>query len=782
MAKPTARSDRPSPTTPLQALQHLGQSPWHDNITRGLLVSKALKTMVLAGDITGLTSNPTIFEQAISRGADYDADLAKLVRKGRTADEIVDTLMIDDIRGAADVFMPVYKRTKGADGFVSIEVAPRFANDTAATVREAHRLWRAVHRANLMVKIPATKAGVAAIEQCIADGLSINVTLIFSLDRYEEVIDAYQRGIIRRAEAGKPIDRISSVASFFVSRVDSAVDKALERLKGRAAIANAKLAYALFQRKFASQAFRDLMRSGARVQRPLWASTSTKNPAYPDVYYVEALIGRDTVDTMPPQTLAAYKDHGRPSLTLGAGLDEAQRVMAQLAEFHVDIDAITTKLEVDGVASFSASFESLVAVVAARRDAVTLNERTATALGPRARTVRDAMTALDAAHFGERLWKLDPTLWKPNDAAAQTEIAVRLGWLALPRTMRAQADDLRTFADELRTQGFTHALLCGMGGSSLAPEVFRKTFGVAKGYLDLAVLDSTDPAAVRAAIDRSDPAKTLYVISSKSGGTAEVNAFFQACWQRVNTHGAANAGRHFIAITDPGTSLEQLARTHGFRRIFSNPPDIGGRYSALSYFGLVPAALLGIDVGKLLDRAARMARACSAMVPAVHNPGLALGAILGSLGKLKRDKVTLLAADRFRSFGGWVEQLVAESTGKEDRGLVPVPDEPPGTPRVYGSDRLFVSIHGGSKMDRAGAALARAGHPVWAASSCGGKSPRSWPGGSSKSTRSTSPTSRTPRPRPSNSWRSTRAPGSSRTRYRRAHSTRPARPPTSTGC
>lgn len=712
---------------PLVRLQELGQSPWHDNITRGLLVTGALKKMVLAGDITGLTSNPTIFEQAISTGDAYDDALGKLVRKGRTPEQIVDTLMIDDIRAAADIFLPIYKRTKGLDGYVSIEVAPRYAHDTAATIKEAHRLSRAVRKPNLMVKIPATKEGVPAIEQCIADGLSINVTLIFSLERYEEVIDAYQRGIIRRVDAGKPVNKIASVASFFVSRVDSAVDKALdgllvglhgdprrplERLKGRAAIANAKMAYALFKRKFNDQRFKDLMRSGAQVQRPLWASTSTKNPAYPDVYYVEALVGRHTVDTMPPQTLVAYKDHGNPAATLEDGLDEAQRVLKQLSEYHIEMDAITAKLEADGVASFAASFDSLIGVVAARHDATILNDRTAVKVGTKARAVHDTEVALDKAHFGARMWKLDPTLWKPDDAAAQAEIAIRMGWLALPQSMRRHADDLRQFASQLHGEGFTHALLCGMGGSSLAPEVFRKTFGVAKGFLDLTVLDSTDPAAVRSAIQRSDPAKTLYVISSKSGGTAEVNAFFNACWQGVHAVRGNAAGQHFIAITDPDTSLERLATERGFRRLFTNPPEIGGRYSALSYFGLVPAALLGMDVGKLLDRAQRMARACAAGVPAAKNPGLALGALLGTLGKAGRDKVTLLAADKFASFGGWVEQLIAESTGKEGRGLIPVPDEPAGTPKEYGPDRIFVSLHGGTKMDRLSASLARAGHPV----------------------------------------------------------------------
>ena len=708
-------------------LQRLGQSPWHDNIQRGLLTSGALAKMVRDGDITGLTSNPTIFQQAIAKSTAYDDALSALVRKGKSPTEITDALMVEDIRGAADVFAPVYARTKGGDGYVSIEVSPAYAGDTAMTVREAHRLWRAVARPNLMVKIPATPAGVPAIEQCIADGLNINVTLIFSLRRHDEVMEAYLAGLSRRLDAGRPVARIASVASFFVSRVDSAVDamlearckgvsaddrRLLERWKGRAAIANAKLAYAAFRQKFSADRFGTLARAGARVQRPLWASTSTKNPEYPDVYYVDALVGPDTVDTMPPATLIAYKDHGHPENRLEQNMDEAHRVMANLADAGIDMDEVTRKLEVDGVASFAASFEALVAVVAARREAALVAERSDSKLGSTARSVSTALKALDAEHVGERLWKKDPTLWKADDPAAQTEIAARLGWLDVPRAMRGKVDELAAFASEIRAAGFTHALLCGMGGSSLAPEVFRKTFGVASGFLDLAVLDSTDPAAVLAAEARSDPGRTLYIMSSKSGGTAEVSAFFHFFWERVARTRGDQAGEHFIAITDPGTSLERLAHERGFRRVFSNPPDIGGRYSALSYFGLVPAALIGVDLGRLLDRAGRMIAACGPNVPATHNPGLQLGAVMGALAKGKRDKVTFVCADKIGSFAAWAEQLIAESTGKEGRGIVPVADEPIGPPRVYGTDRLFAYLRLGARHDRAVATLARAGHPV----------------------------------------------------------------------
>jgi transaldolase / glucose-6-phosphate isomerase len=712
---------------PLVELQRLGQSPWHDNISRGLLTSGKLKKMVKDGDITGLTSNPTIFEQAISQGTDYDDGVRTLARKGKNPDEIFDTLAIEDIRAAADVFAPVYKRTGGADGYVSIEVAPRFAKDTDATIKEARRLWKTVGRPNLMVKIPATAEGVPAIEQCIADGLNINVTLIFSLERYDQVMDAYIGGLEKRAAAKKPIDRIASVASFFVSRVDSAVDKQLEtkikesgpdqqaqlkQLAGKAAIANAKLAYAAFRKKFGTERFAALQQKGARLQRPLWASTSTKNPAYPDTYYVEALVGPDTVDTMPPATIVAYKDHGKPAVRLDEDMDAAAAVLQRIEDAGISMDSVTAKLEADGVASFAKSFESLIAVVSASREALLLTDLTMAKLGSAERAVKATLAKMDETKLPERLWKQDPTLWKANDPAHQAEIKIRMGWLDVVDLMLTKVDELSAFADEARKAGFTRAVLCGMGGSSLAPEVLRRTFGVAKGFIDVAVLDSTDPAAVATLEKWSEPAKTLYIVSSKSGGTTEPNVFFQYFYKRVGATLGDAAGQNFVAITDPGTAMEKRAREHGFRRIFLNRAEIGGRYSALSHFGLVPAALMGIDVAKLLKRAKRMMLACGPTVPAVQNPGLFLGAVIGTLAKAGRDKLTFVVDRKIDSFGYWTEQLIAESTGKEGTGIVPIEGEPIAVSAAYGKDRVFAYARLDGGQDRGVQALIRAGQPV----------------------------------------------------------------------
>jgi len=710
---------------PLVKLQTLGQSPWHDNIRRSQLTTGLLAKMVRAGDITGLTSNPTIFEQAF-QSDDYDPAIMALARQGKPADEIYDRLSIEDIQAAADVFRPVFKRTRGADGYVSIEVAPKYAHDTAKTVAEARRLWKAVNRPNVMVKIPATRAGLPAVTASLADGINVNVTLIFSLQRYREVMEAYLSGIEQRLAAGKKVDGIASVASFFVSRVDTLVDKLLDekikamggeavrlrKLKGKAAIANSRLAYAEFCKVFSTERFGRLREQGARRQRPLWASTSTKNPAYPDIYYVEALAGPDTVNTMPPATLAAYKDHGQPEARLEKDLDNAQKVFDQLEETGISMDAVTQRLEEEGVAAFAKSFDSMLRTLAAKRAAALAGARYTPQLGKWTKAVESATARMSAAHLGERLWKKDSTLWKPDVPEHQKEIAIRLGWLDVADLMQTKVAEMMTFAGEVKRAGFTHAVLCGMGGSSLAPEVLRETLGVAKGYLDLAVLDSTDPGAVLDMETRSDPARTLYIISSKSGSTTEPNAFFQFFWKHVRQVKGERAGENFIAITDPGTEMEKRAEDHKFRRIFLNPPEIGGRYSALSFFGLVPAALMGIDVGQLLERARLMMAACGPQIAAGQNPGLVLGAALGTLAQAGCDKLTLVSSDKIRTFGYWLEQLVAESTGKEGKGIVPVEGEPVGDPEMYGKDRLFVHLRLNAKHDRALAALAKAGFPV----------------------------------------------------------------------
>lgn len=708
---------------PITKLTQLGQSLWYDNIQRKLLDSGELMAMIQRGDIRGVTSNPSIFNAAIAKSTDYDPALKSLAWAGWDAEKIFWQLAIEDIRSACEAFMPLYEETNGGDGYVSLEVSPFIAHDTDGTVAQAEQLWVRVARPNLMVKIPATKAGIPAIRRAIAAGLNINVTLIFSLARYAEVMDAYLSGLEDRAATGQPIDHIASVASFFVSRVDSKIDPKLAEdsdLRGKAAIANAKLAYDEFQKTFAGRRWENLKVKGARVQRPLWASTSTKNPAYPDTIYVDHLIGPETVNTVPPQTLDAFKDHGKAEVTITRGLDEAREALEKLKAAGIVMDIVTQELEEEGVKSFADAFTQLLGTIEERR-------KTAVAsLGPLASTVSKRINQLEADSVHTRLWAQDPTLWA-SDPAGQAEVKIRMGWLDSPLKAKELIPAYKAFAEEIHKEGIHRVLVLGMGGSSLTAEVFSSLQAAAKidAPVSLAILDSTDPEQVSLASGNFPPGKSLYIVASKSGGTAEVMAAFEYFWKLSNQDGS-----HFFAITDPGTSLDALARKNNFRKIFSSDEFVGGRFSALTDFGLVPAALLGLDLERLVGRAEWMRAQCYAAsggldadrgeaiqtqgrsVPAARNPGLALGAVLGESALQGRDKLTILADTPLMAFAGWIEQIIAESSGKEGKGILPVPLEPLGDAGVYGNDRLFVYLNQTGELADTVKSLQAAGHPA----------------------------------------------------------------------
>ena len=707
---------------PIQELTALGQSIWYDNIRRNLLEDGTLAAMIARGDIRGVTSNPSIFQKAIANSTDYDVALQTLSWAGLNSEQIMDSLMIEDIRAAADLFRSLYESTEGGDGFVSLEVNPNLANNTEATIVEAQRLWNLVARPNVMIKIPATQEGIPAITESIAAGININITLIFSLKRYADVISAYISGLERRVHAGEPIGGISSVASFFVSRVDTKVDRRLEEiihredenaelasgLLGKAAVANAKFAYQQFLDVFAEgKEFDELRAQGGRVQRPLWASTSTKNPNYSDVKYVEELIGPDTVNTMPERTLDAFRDHGKAKLTITEDLDAAEFTLQTLADLGIDMDKVTYELELEGVEAFANSFQKLQETIEQRRAAA---QRQLNALDAQ---VAARIKKLDTDEVPERLFAGEGALWT-QDTSAYDEIRNRLGWLKFPETSQDLIPDLEAFREEMMQAGFKRALLLGMGGSSLASEVMSKMFAVGdrqKG-LRLTILDSTDPNSVLAADRWSYGEKCLYIVSSKSGTTAEVHAFLAYFWERLKESGVENPGERFIAITDSGTSLEKLGRERDFRRVFLADPRVGGRYSALSAFGLVPASLMGIDVKRLLQDARWMANQSQPDLPVCRIPGMVLGAVLGEAVKSGRDKLTIIADETVTPFGAWLEQLVAESTGKEGKGIVPVAGEAVAQPEAYGDDRIFVYFRSDGRYNDQTEGLLRAGQPV----------------------------------------------------------------------
>lgn len=704
--------------TNLHKITGAGQAIWFDFIRRAFIDTGELQALLDKG-VRGVTSNPTIFEKAIAGSTDYDWTMGNLVREGKSTAEIYEALAFDDITKAAQLLRPLYDESDGSDGYVSIEVSPTLAHDTAGTIADAKRIFAMLGQPNVMIKIPATPAGIPAIEAVIAAGINVNVTLIFSLDQYRAVAEAYLSGLEKLAAAGGNLHQVASVASFFVSRVDGMVDGALEKignrdLQGKIAIDNAKVAYAEFQQLFSGARWQALTAKGARVQRPLWASTGVKSPHYPDTLYVDNLIGADTVNTLPPATLNAVLDHGQTVATITDDVAGARTRLSQLAALGIDLAAITQKLQDDGVASFVKSFETLMASIDEKRERLRQewSAMHASLDYDHALLVGEVLADLKEQQVLTRIWAHDHTVWKD----APTEITNRLGWLHIAEMMQDALHQIEGVVSDVRQAGYTHALLLGMGGSSLAPEVFRKTFGVKAGYLDLAVLDSTDPRAV-AAYDALDPAKTLYLVSTKSGGTVETFSFFKHFYNRtVAAVGREKAGDHFIAITDPGSGLAKTAAQYNFRTTFLNDPNIGGRYSALSHFGLVPAALLGVDLPLLLDRALNgmyNGQECNCLIEGDNNSAR-LGVIMGELAKLGRDKVTIITSPALTSFGDWVEQLIAESTGKEGKGILPVVGEPLGAPAVYGDDRLFVYLRldGDETHDAAMNALVEAGQPV----------------------------------------------------------------------
>lgn len=713
-------------------VQTCGQSIWMDYIRRGLITSGKLHELVENG-IVGMTSNPTIFAKAIADTQEYDAAIKKLLDLDATG--IYEALAIEDIQAAADVLRPVYDRTHGEDGYVSLEVSPLLAYDTEITLSEAKRLFGVVDRPNVMIKIPGTPQGLHAIEEAIAAGVNVNVTLLFAVDNYVEVAERYIRGLERRLDAGQDVSQIASVASFFLSRIDTVVDNILENnirggrrrggfeqaqlnqsLLSQAAIASAKLAYEQFRILFESDRFARLREAGARVQRPLWASTSTKNPNLSDTYYVDALIGPFTVNTLPPATINAFADHGTVALTLEQDVEGAHDVMRKLAEVGVQIDKVAQQLQSDGVEAFTSDYRRLIEAVEGKQQMMLLGmmDRQHAVMAAYEYGIRDTLAQLERDGVVREIWNKEPSVWK-KEAAHQQIISERLGWLDIVYAGEAFYAPLHTLRGEIQARGYSHALLLGMGGSSLAAEVMRRTFGVVPGFPDLIVLDTTDPQAIALATQTIDLDNTLFIVSTKSGTTIETLSLYRHYYSLVEARQGDKAGEQFCAITDADSTLEQIAHEKGFKYLFLNPDDIGGRYSVLSYFGLVPAAIMGLDLDRLIESARRMAAACAPKIPVAGNPGVWLGAAMGYLAEIGHDKLSLVASAQINSFGLWAEQLIAESTGKEGRGIVPVANVIPEDPRNFNDDQWFVYLRldgDASGLDTYVANMAQSGFPV----------------------------------------------------------------------
>jgi transaldolase/glucose-6-phosphate isomerase len=698
---------RETPENSFVALEKMGQSVWLDFIDRDLLSSGKLADLVVRVRLKGLTSNPSIFEKAIAGTSQYDEEIQRILKSGDyNVKELYEEIAIGDIRQAADALRGVYDRTSRADGYACFEVSPVLARSTEGTIEEARRLWKKIDRPNVMIKVPGTPEGVPAIRELISEGINVNVTLLFSEAMYVAVANAYIEGLEDRARRGEPIDGLASVASFFISRIDQAVDKRiedeiasssdplvisrLESLRGKIAVANARVAYSKYKEIVGDLRWRRLAALGAHPQRLLWASTGTKNPMYSDVLYIEELIGADTVNTMPPATLTAFEDHGVARAKLGQRLEDARNQLAALAGARISLDAITDKLMNDGIELFKEPFEKLMLSLEKKRrlffDDKINDQQLDLPIGLMT-VVGETLRDWKINQKGRRLWDRDTSLWTGHDES---------GWLDWLSIVDQQLDRLPEFLEirkDILSAEFRDAVLLGMGGSSLAPEVFDMTFDTSFDFPEFHVLDSTDPEQIDVLESKLAIEDTLFIVSSKSGSTLEPNIFFEYFFDKIKKAvGEKAAGSHFIAITDPASKLDQTARERGFRHVFHGKPGIGGRYSALSDFGIIPALIMGVDVERLLRSARRMIHSCSPDVPVAENPGIVLGAVLGALGSRGWDKVTVIASSSIWALSPWIEQLLAESTGKTGKALIPVSEEPIGHPSTYGADRVFVYL------------------------------------------------------------------------------------------
>ncbi|MBV1857769.1 MAG: bifunctional transaldolase/phosoglucose isomerase [Nannocystaceae bacterium] len=690
----------------VNALAEAGQSIWLDYIRRSMTRSGELATRVETEGLRGVTSNPSIFRASMGGGDEYGEALTALSRDGDLETKTVyETLAIEDIREACDAMRPVYDATEHIDGYVSFEVSPRLSRDTEGTIAEAQRLWTAVDRPNLMVKVPGTAEGVVAIEQLIREGINVNVTLIFARDAYDDIAQAFIRGLQARLEAGKPIADVASVASFFVSRIDSEVDNRLDAvgtnealaLRGTIAIANAKLAYRSFESLCRSDAWRALASAGARPQRLLWASTGTKNAAYSDVLYIEELVGAQTVNTVPPKTLAAFLDHGKVATTLTENVDQAQARLDALERVGVSLTDVTDLLLENGLSAFEDAMDDLLATVALAQRGVRgprLNRAQATLSPAMATAVSAAAEAWTKGEKTDRLWNKDASVWTGGPEARW------LGWLDIIEAQIADCGHLDAFAADVRSGGFTDIVLLGMGGSSLCPDVLAKTFSGRNGDAPtLRIVDSTVGAQVARIAEGLDLSRTLFIVASKSGSTLEPTVLMEFFMGRAVAALGDAAAKHFVAITDPGSKLEAFAAEQGFRTTLYGVPEIGGRFSAFSNFGMIPAAGMGIDTGAFLDEAKLMLEACR-QADVATNPGVNLGLILGAAADQGRNKLTLLTSPAISGIGAWLEQLVAESTGKHGQAIIPIDGETART-RGNGEDRIFVYLRTAATADPA---------------------------------------------------------------------------------
>ncbi|MCX7905237.1 MAG: bifunctional transaldolase/phosoglucose isomerase [Elusimicrobiales bacterium] len=675
----------------------IGQSIWLDSISRNMILNGTLANMIEKYDIVGLTSNPTIFENAIVKSNLYDNSIEIAAKKFTNIQDIAYSLMIEDIQRACDLFKSVYEKTSGTDGFVSIEIPPTL-NEINSIIECATKIWEIVNRENLMIKIPATENGITAGEKLLKMGINVNMTLIFSPKIYDKVTEAYLSAVKWRVE-NKIQGNIFSVASFFVSRIDTELTNIfsniinsindtekineINKLKGKAAVAVSLLIYEIYLKKFHSNDFKKYEELGIKPQKLLWASTSTKEPNIKDSFYLDELCLPYTIATAPQHTIYSFFEHGKINdEKIETRISQAHYIYEKIISLGIDWEKIYEKLLSEGIKKFIESYNNILKAIETKIKNISLQKLTMQIYNV---SLEELLDKIEKENFIKRIFSKDTTLWKKDTQNAKI-IKNSLGWLELPNKMKEKLPEIESFRQEIIKEGYKDVLLLGMGGSSLASEVIVNIFGQNK-KIKFHVLDSTNPDWINKITKNIKIEKTLFIVSSKSGTTLETISHFKYFFNLLKTK-TKKAGKNFIAITDKDTPLEKIAIKYKFRKIFINPSDIGGRFSVFSYFGLVPASFTQANLSKLITNAQN----AMSELNKDNSPAIVLGAFLGLSYLNGKDKLTLVVPKKLQRFGLWIEQLIAESTGKEGKGILPIIDYEIYEPSSYSNDRCFVAI------------------------------------------------------------------------------------------
>jgi transaldolase/glucose-6-phosphate isomerase len=716
---------------------------WFHNINRAMLQSGELKNLAEQFGLAGFATDPALLERAVGEGTAYDDAICEATEADPV--RIFDALLIEDIQAATDALHVVYEQTGKAAGYVSFDLPP--LDSPVMRLAEARRVFAAVNRPNVMVKLPGKLTDLTVIEEALYAGVNVHVTMVYSIQNYVSLAQGYISALERRLFAGLPVDNIVSVVGFGLSSVDQVVNRHLQNsiraaqsradftrvtandiLLGKVAIANARTTYRRFRDLFYGDRFANLRAAGARPQKLLWTDLNSTSAASP-LTYLDAMRAteRDSAFSVNHGVLAALKArHETGEHPPAPDGDNPIDILNRLDDVGVDLDRIGRQLQSDHEEAHAESYRRLFMRVEGKRDLLVSGfmGRQRMILGIHREAVESELQRLRALKVITRTWAHDPAIWTDDEAHAEI-IRARLGWLTIANDERIDRAALRDLRHQAHTAVWAHVVLLGMGGASLSAEVLFRVFGQQAGYPGLIVLDTTHPAAITDVERAIDLRRTVFITASKTGTTLETLCLMRYFYDK------AGDGSRFIAITDPGSPLEAEARDKNFQHIFLNPADIGGRYSALTYFGMVPAALCGLDFEKIMDRAAEMQAANSPNVMGLNHPGLWLGTVLGVLAKPehRRDKVTIFTTPELAGFGDWAEQLIAESTGKNGRGIVPISGATVGLPHDYDDDRIFVHLRIAEspdhtlpdgtpdrdreeELDRGMLALQQAGHPV----------------------------------------------------------------------